>query len=114
MAVANSSGPLASFNYNPDERPLVPSGTRQALRETIGGVSRSVNYSYDSLYRLTIEDIIAGPTTGTIRYGANGSYAGYDKVGNRRSRAVTGTPGQTPALTTLVTDIPSASFSAND
>jgi hypothetical protein len=53
------------------------------------------------LYRLTNEDITVGSPGGSINYGAAATgYAGYDKVGNRRSRKVS-----TSALTAgTVTD----------
>src|SRR5207249_1051560 len=41
MAVANSGGQIASFNYNPSDRPLGAAGNRKALHETIGNVTRS-------------------------------------------------------------------------
>src|SRR5206468_6665897 len=68
MAVATSSASLAIFNYNPSDRLLGAAGNRRAARETVNGVVRSVNYDYDSLYRLTLEDLVVAPTTGSIRY----------------------------------------------
>src|SRR6266704_5658900 len=109
MAVANNSGQIASFNYNPSDRLLGASGNRRAARETINGVARSVNYDYDSLYRLTIESILSGTPSGSVVYDNSSGYVGYDKVGNRRSRKVS-TALQSAALT----DFNNASFGAND
>jgi YD repeat-containing protein len=70
--------PRATFDYNPADRPLSLSGMRRAARETVSGTSRSVNYDYDALYRLTLEDIISGAPVGSIRYDATSGYSGYD------------------------------------
>lgn len=87
---------VASFDYDPMDRPLGASGNRMAARETIGTVNRSVNYSYDSRYRVTREDILsdsgASAPVGSVDYtGGNG----YDLVGNRQSRTVNLSPAVT-------------------
>ncbi|HYJ87392.1 MAG TPA: RHS repeat-associated core domain-containing protein [Pyrinomonadaceae bacterium] len=64
---------LASYAYT-----LGPAGNRIAVTEHGG---RTVNYSYDDLYRLTNETIANDP------HGINGTVSyGYDPVGNRLSR----------------------------
>jgi RHS repeat-associated protein len=109
-SVTNS---LASFNYNPADRPLGPTGVRRAARETIYAtttINRVVNYYYDGLYRLTKEDIVSGAPTGTISYTNSTGYQGYDSVGNRRSRAVSSV-----ALTNAgVTDVAGQVFDDRD
>lgn len=75
---------LSSYAYT-----LGAAGNRTAVTELSG---RTVNYTYDDLYRLTNETI-ANDT-----YGINGTvHYGYDPVGNRLSRAssVAGVPSQT-------------------
>ncbi|HEY5914357.1 MAG TPA: LamG-like jellyroll fold domain-containing protein [Verrucomicrobiae bacterium] len=92
LSVTTDGNPVASFNYNPVDRPLGRTGVRMAARESIGSASRFVNYSYDKLYRLTREDIPAGAVTGNIVYDDAPEYAagsGYDRVGNRQSRSST-------------------------
>ena len=74
---------LASYAYT-----LGPSGNRTAVTE-LGG--RTVNYTYDDLYRLTNESIVNDP------HGVNGAVSyGYDAVGNRlgRTSSVAGVPTQ--------------------
>src|SRR6185312_3721630 len=100
---------VAQFDYDnaapgggtwPVARRLSPVGQRNRLAEWINGLSRTVDYDYDSLRRLTRENIVAsaGPA-GLVRYDtvtAGSAAQGYDGVGNRRSRKVTGTlPGVT-------------------
>jgi YD repeat-containing protein len=75
---------LASYAYT-----LGASGDRTAVTELS---ARTVNYTYDDLYRLTNETI-ANDT-----HGINGTVGyGYDPVGNRlnRSSSVAGVPTQT-------------------
>ncbi len=114
MAVVKSAGgtpePRATFDYNPSGRELGAAGNRRAVRETIGGVSRSVNYDYDSLYRLTVETIVSGTPNGSIVYDNSTGYVGYDKVGNRRSRKVSTTALQNAG----VSDFNNATFGVND
>ena len=86
---------LASFAYT-----LGPTGNRTALLETNNGVSRSYNWAYDSLYRLTRETL-AGGTSGSLAYG-------YDLVGNRTNRTVT----NICSPTSLTNQTPT--FTAND
>jgi hypothetical protein len=66
----------------------VPLGIARSVTE-LGG--RTVNYSYDDLYRLTSESIISDP------HGVNGSAGySYDPVGNRlnRSSSIAPVPSQ--------------------
>ena len=111
---------IAAFNYNPAERPLHPTGNRQAARETIvltnTTITRAVNYYYDSLYRLGKEEITNCTPNGTITYDAGWHYTnlvngyGYDRVGNRHSRTVS-----TAALTNAgVTDFHAQAFDDRD
>jgi RHS repeat-associated protein len=74
---------LASFGYT-----LGPTGNRTNLAETVNGASRSYNWTYDSLYRLTGETIA---NAGTVNYA-------YDAVGNRtnRSSTITQLPANAP------------------
>jgi len=86
----SSQTPFASFGYT-----LGLSGNRMAVSETIGTtISRSVNYFYDNLYRLTKEQIVTDPVrTGAIDYSnLGGGNNGYDRVGNRQSRVVSLSP----------------------
>jgi RHS repeat-associated protein len=72
LAVADqSSTTLASYGYA-----LGPAGNRTSVAE-FGG--RRVDYTYDSLYRLTVETI-SGAIGGTTTYS-------YDPVGNRVGRS---------------------------
>ena len=75
-------------------RRLSAVGQRQRVAEVIGSTSRTVEYTYDPLRRLTQESITAsaGPT-GAVCYAqvtTNSTTQGYDWVGNRQSRKVTG------------------------
>ena len=79
LSVTNTGGPLASYSYT-----LGPPGNRTRVVE-LGG--RTVDYTYDDLYRLTSETIAGGTSNGTIRYR-------YDPVGNRLER--TSTVGPVP------------------
>jgi RHS repeat-associated protein len=78
------------------ETRLSPTGQRRAMMETVGTATRTVAYGYDLLSRLTKEDIQAATASPTalVAYDGTGTGQGYDRVGNRRSRQVTGTlPG---------------------
>jgi RHS repeat-associated protein len=82
------SSPRASFYYQ-----LGLSGNRTNLGEVVNGTSHSYAWSYDHLYRLTNETI---SVLGSLGYG-------YDPVGNRASRGVTGSlslSNQMPTYTT--------------
>jgi YD repeat-containing protein len=73
--VNNNSGPIASYAYTLD-----PAGHRTKVTELSG---RTVQYGYDSLYRLTSETISgAASQNGAISYV-------YDPVGNRKSMSST-------------------------
>jgi RHS repeat-associated protein len=112
-----SPSTLSIFDYNPDpinpQRSLGPTGNRRVAVETISGISREAQYSYDSLYRLTMENIANDSditrSTGVIDYrNLGGGNNGYDKVGNRQSRVV----GLTPPIGGFVTV--NSTFDADD
>ncbi|MGH9762798.1 MAG: hypothetical protein ACREAC_18400, partial [Blastocatellia bacterium] len=93
---SGSGGPstnLASYAYT-----LGPAGNRTVVQELSG---RTVNYSYDDIYRLTAETISSDPTTAN---NGNISYA-YDAVGNRQSRTST---------IAAVPSVASSSYDADD
>ena len=94
VTATRNGSPRASFDYNPSDRPLARSGMRQALRETINGTSRSMDYYYDPLWRLTKETI--GGAAITYDLGPGYGDAWLDRVGNRRQRLsnVSGVPTQ--------------------
>src|SRR6266700_6201356 len=73
LVAKSTNGTLASFAYK-----LAAAGNRTNLVETVNGVSRTNQWSYDPLYRLTNETITA-TSGGTISYK-------YDAVGNRTNR----------------------------
>jgi RHS repeat-associated protein len=75
---------LASYAYTRQ-----PTGAPSSVAELSG---RSVQWSYDELWRLTSESISAAPVAGTVGYT-------YDPIGNRltRSSTVPGIAGQTNA-----------------
>jgi YD repeat-containing protein len=80
---ARGGATIAGYTYT-----LGPSGNRTAVTEASG---RSVDYTYDDLYRLRSETISADPA------GPNGAIAyTYDRVGNRltRTSTVAGIPDQ--------------------
>ena len=124
VAGLNGGSGTASFKYDDSSwggRRIAGSGQRRRLNETIGAVvvNRTVDYDYDGLNRLTVENIQTVAPYGTITYDANPGYAsdptgrGYDRVGNRRSRTVTS--ASTPALTAQgVLDYASQTVDAND
>ncbi|HKQ39002.1 MAG TPA: Ig-like domain-containing protein, partial [Verrucomicrobiae bacterium] len=96
--------PLAGYTYG-----LGRTRKRKGVSETINGAATTVGYTYDLLDRLTAEEISQGPESTTISYQPNENFAGYDKVGNRRSREVAGNlavPG--------VTQFNNQGFDAND
>jgi RHS repeat-associated protein len=68
------ANPLAAFGYA-----VNATGQRTASTETVSGTSRSYQWSYDQLSRLTNE-VISG--SGTVGYT-------FDAVGNRKSRTST-------------------------
>ncbi len=111
-----STATLATFNYNPDPsnplRRLDPAGTRRVAVESIVAgttINREVQYSYDALYRLVKENIVSGSPSGAVVYDNSTGYAGYDNVGNRRSRQVP------PALqSAALTDFNNVSFNSSD
>jgi YD repeat-containing protein len=75
LAVNNSSGAIASYAYTLD-----PAGHRTQVTELSG---RTVQYGYDSLYRLTSETI-----SGAVSQNGAIGYV-YDSVGNRMSMTST-------------------------
>ena len=84
MNSATGVSTLSSYTYT-----LGAAGNRTAVTE-LGG--RTVNYTYDELYRLTNE------TISNDTHGINGTVSyGYDAVGNRlnRNSSVAGLPSQT-------------------
>jgi len=89
LAWQRGSTSLASFAYT-----MGPTGNRTALTEAVNGTSRTYNWAYDYLYRVTGEAI---GNLGTVNYG-------FDAVGNRTSRQST------------IPQIPTngASYTAND
>jgi RHS repeat-associated protein len=75
---AAKNGPLSSYAYT-----LGAAGNRLTVAELSG---RTVNYGYDSLYRLTSETVTADPHNNNVTNG----YL-YDSVGNRRQWLINGT-----------------------
>jgi RHS repeat-associated protein len=83
MTVSTQLSSLAGYSYT-----LGPAGNRTSVTE-LGG--RTVNFTYDDLYRLTGEFISNDP------HSANGNISyGYDPVGNRldRSSSIASAPSQ--------------------
>jgi RHS repeat-associated protein len=79
LSVSTTAGnqPLSSYAYT-----FGPAGNRLSATE---GSGRTVNWSYDNLYRLTAETI-----AGATGIGTNGAVTyGYDSVGNRTARTST-------------------------
>jgi len=68
---------LASFYYQ-----LGLTGNHTNLSETVNGTSRTYGWQYDNLYRLK-QETLGGGTSGTLSYG-------FDPVGNRTNRTVSG------------------------
>ncbi len=97
-SVTISAIPSTAFSYSFDTASgpvypnLYPGRTGARMAEKVNGTIRA-SYSYDPLYRLTQENISSGSPSGTIIYdsiaGYNNDPSGFDKVGNRRSRAST-------------------------
>jgi RHS repeat-associated protein len=92
----------------PAERRLSPVGQRRRVSEFIfGHTPRVVDYDYDSLRRLTKENFPGAASDDfAVRYDmvtANSQVEGYDKVGNRRSRTVTGSAATLLAAAGLTT-----------
>ena len=81
---------LASFVYR-----LAAAGNRTNLISTVNAATRTNQWQYDPLYRLTNEVIAGSAPTGTISYN-------YDAVGNRTNRTstVAGITNQTPSYNT--------------
>jgi RHS repeat-associated protein len=91
ITVGTNSSSLASYSYT-----LGAAGNRTAVTEFSG---RTINYTYDDLYRLTSE------TIANDSHGVNGSANyNYDPVGNRLSRI--STMGPVPSQ--------SSTYDAND
>ena len=65
---------VANFAYT-----LGPTGNRTALAETVATASRTYNWAYDYLHRLTGETMVNSGVTNFVNYG-------YDVVGNRTNR----------------------------
>jgi RHS repeat-associated protein len=87
QTTSKSNNTLAGYAYT-----LGPTGRRQSETENTG---RTVNYTYDSLYRLVSETITGDPVAsnnGTVGYT-------YDAVANRLSRTST-LPSITPTTST--------------
>jgi len=100
-SVMNGVGLFANFDYDQAgegtnatspgtwaDRLLSPTGQRRRAVEHYGSVQRTVDYDYDALQRLTRESI-TGEQTAVVAYDGTGTGAGYDAVGNRRSRQIT-------------------------
>ena len=68
---------LASFDHQ-----LGFYGNRTNLSEVVNSASRTYGWTYDSLYRLK-QETLGGGTSGTLSYG-------FDSVGNRTNRTVSG------------------------
>ncbi len=89
---------------------LSATGQRQSAQESYGAIGRTVTYAYDRLSRLVTENITDTNSTspaGMIYYGTTNVYStteGYDLVGNRRSRQVTGD---------VLTKVPSSNYEYN-
>jgi len=89
VTIKSGGTALKTFDYTFTGAGYGRTGAR--LSEKLNGSTRA-SYSYDPLYRLTNEVISASGTdpVGTIGYDSTAGYtdtSGFDKVGNRRSRA---------------------------
>ena len=99
---ADTATHLATFAA---DRGLSPTGQRRQLSEKIGSVTNTIKYNYDALRRLTIEDrsgatgLPSGVPRAVVDFTSPNSNAGYDKVGNRRTKKVDA--GGTVTTTTL-------------
>jgi RHS repeat-associated protein len=80
LAWVQGSTTIANFSYQ-----LGAAGNKTNLAENVGGVIRGYAWQYDSLYRLTNENITGASPTGNLGYV-------YDLVGNRTSRTCTPNP----------------------
>ncbi len=103
-------GNLALFDYTFTGSAYGRTGTR--MSEKLNTATRAA-YSYDPLYRLTQERISTSGSdpTGTITYDSSSGYldaSGFDKVGNRRSRASIGT------VAMRVPSVPSYAYDNDD
>ena len=87
LVAGTPSTSLASFAYR-----LAPAGNRTNLISTVNATTRTNQWQYDPLYRLTNEVISGTAPTGSIGYR-------YDGIGNRTNRTstVSGITNQTPA-----------------
>ena len=77
-----------------DNRRLSPIGQRRRVVEHLAESTRTVDYDYDALKRLVTETVrpsVTGTPVGAASYQGTTPGTGYDRVGNRRSRDVTGT-----------------------
>jgi RHS repeat-associated protein len=88
IEVSKESSPVLSYTYT-----LRPEGNRSRVTENTG---KTVNWTYDNLYRLTSETVSSSPD------GRNG-FLGYtyDSVGNRQTRSSTLTGINNQAYTGL-------------
>lgn len=86
LVAGTPSASLASFAYR-----LAPAGNRTNLIHTVNAVTRTNQWQYDPLYRLTNEVVSGSAPTGSVGYR-------YDGVGNRTNRTstVSGITNQTP------------------
>jgi RHS repeat-associated protein len=116
----NSGGLIANFDYDETGEDAIaltsrntwgasllkPSGRRNRVSERISSNLRTVNYAYDALNRLGSESVSGS----SITYDNASGHAspGYDPVGNRRSRTVSG--AGFPGVTTQTAN----SYDAND
>ena len=99
------ANPVAQYDYDGatstwTSRRLSPVGQRQRVVEWVNNTTRTVEYDYDSLRRLTNETIrptINEAPAAVVVYAGTGAGFGYDAVGNRRSRQVT--TGSLPGVT---------------
>jgi YD repeat-containing protein len=101
-AVGANTVPVANFDHDEAGQVIAPatpratwgagllslSGRRNRMDEKIESATRSVNYGYDRLNRLSSESV--GASSITYDSGAGYEATGYDRVGNRGSRTVTG------------------------
>lgn len=87
LVAGTPSASLASFAYR-----LAPAGNRTNLIHTVNAVTRTNQWQYDPLYRLTNEVVSGSAPTGSVGYR-------YDGVGNRTNRTstVSGITNQAPA-----------------
>jgi RHS repeat-associated protein len=75
---SKGSNILTDFVYSLDK-----TGNRQQVVETLNGISRTVQYTYDDLYRLTKENV-----TDALNGNRLTEFV-YDKVGNRQQQSLT-------------------------